>query len=88
MIFEWDEAKAAANSRKHRVAFEQAATVFSDPTAMTFPDPDHSDTELREITIRHTKEGRLLFVSHCERADRMRIIGARAATRKERRQYE
>jgi uncharacterized DUF497 family protein len=43
VIFEWDEAKAAANSRKHRVAFEQAATVFSDPAALTFEDPDHSD---------------------------------------------
>lgn len=88
MIFEWDERKASANSRKHGVTFEQAATVFTDPAALTFPDPDHSADEFREITIGHTSQGRLLFISHCERAGRMRIIGARPASRTERKQYE
>jgi uncharacterized DUF497 family protein len=88
VIFEWDARKASANVRKHRVTFEQAATVFNDPAALTFADPDHSDEEFREITIGHTSQGRLLFVSHCERAGRMRIIGARPASRAERKQYE
>ena len=88
MIFEWDERKASANTRKHGVTFEQAATVFTDPAALTFPDPDHSAEEFREITIGHTSQERLLFISHCERAARMRIIGARPASRTERNQYE
>jgi uncharacterized protein len=88
VIFEWDERKASANARKHDVTFEQAASAFTDPGALTFADPDHSDEEFREITIGHTSQGRLLFISHCERAGRMRIIGARSASRAERRQYE
>jgi uncharacterized protein len=55
---------------------------------MTFSDPDHSAEELREITIGHTRDGRIVFVSHSLRHDRIRIIGARSATRSERRQYE
>jgi len=41
VILEWDRAKAATNLRKHRVAFEDASTVFLDPLAITFADPDH-----------------------------------------------
>jgi hypothetical protein len=48
MIFEWDARKAAANLRKHHIAFEDAATVFLDPLALTFLDPDHSLHERRE----------------------------------------
>ena len=88
MVFEWDSTKASANARKHRVTFEEAATVFTDPAALTFADPDHSDEEFREITIGHTSQGRLLFISPCERAGRMRIIGARTVSRAERKQYE
>lgn len=88
MIFEWDARKASAKAHKHGVTFEQAATVFTDPAALTFPGPDHSDDEFREITIGHTNQGRLLFISHCERAEKMRIIGARPASRVERKQYE
>jgi uncharacterized DUF497 family protein len=80
--------KAKANLRKHGGSFEEAATVFLDPLAITFPDPDHSDEEDREITIGLTTKHRVVFVSHCPRADRTRIIGARRATRKERKQYE
>jgi len=58
------------------------------PLAITFPDPDHSIEENREITIDCTMKGQVVFVSHCEREDRIRIIGARFATRSERRQYE
>lgn len=47
--FEWDPAKAAANVEKHGVAFEEAVTVFQDPLAKVHADPDHSETEHREI---------------------------------------
>ena len=88
MTFEWDERKAAANLKKHHVAFEDAASVFLNALAITFPDPDHSLEESREITLGYTMEGRLVFVSHCERGQRIRIISARLATRIERKQYE
>ena len=88
MIYEWDPKKAKANLRKHGVSFEEAARVFMDPLAITFPDPDHSDEEDREITIGLTTKHRVVFVSHSARGDRTRIISARRATRKERKQYE
>jgi hypothetical protein len=67
MIYEWDERKAAANLKKHGVSFHDAATVFLNPLAMTFSDPDHSVEEQQEITIGRTIRQRLVFVSHCER---------------------
>ena len=88
MIYEWDPEKAERNLRKHRVSFEEGATVFLDPLAMTFADPDHSDEEEREITIGHSLKQRVIFVSHSRRGERTRIIGARKATRTERKQYE
>lgn len=62
--------------------------MFLDPLALTFSDPDHSDEEDREITIGVTTKHRVVFVSHCQRGDRIRLISARKATRKERKQYE
>lgn len=62
--------------------------MFLDPLAITFPDPDHSDEEDREITIGLTTKHRVVFVSHSPRGDRTRIISARRATPKERTQYE
>lgn len=88
MIYEWDPKKATANLRKHGMSFEEAATVFRDPLAITFPDPDYSDEEDREITIGLTTKHRVVFVSHSPRGDRTRIISARKATPKERKQYE
>lgn len=88
MIYEWNPEKAQRNLRKHGVAFEEAATVFLDPLAMTYPDPDHSDEEDREITIGYSTRQRLVFVSHVRRGNRMRIISARKATRRERKQHE
>jgi hypothetical protein len=88
MVYEWHAAKAMANLHKHDVSFDEAATVFLDPLAWTFPDPYHSGGEEREITIGHTAGHRVVFVSHCQRGNRIRIISVRKATRKERRQYE
>ncbi len=87
MTYEWDPAKAASNLRKHGVSFAEGASVFLDPLAVTFDDPDHSDEEDREITIGVSSELRVLFVSNCARGDRIRIISARKATRRERKQY-
>jgi len=88
MEFEWDPDKAARNFAKHGVAFKDAATVFGDPLAMTYFDPDHSESEDRFLTFGHTDAGRLLAVSHTDRDANIRIISARPMTRKERKQYE
>lgn len=88
VIYEWDPAKAAANLHKHKVSFAEAASVFLDPLALTFLDPDHSGEEEREITIGISWKQRALFVSHSERGERIRIISARKATGRERLQYE
>ena len=61
--FEWDEAKALANQQKHGVSFEEAATVFANPLAAIFDDPDHSQDELREIIVGHSDRNRVLIVS-------------------------
>lgn len=88
MLFEWDPAKAAANLRKHGVAFPEAATVFLDPLALTYLDPDHSEGESRFITLGHSTTERLLFVAHHDAdEDRIRIISARRATRRETHAY-
>lgn len=88
MEFEWDPDKAARNLANHRVAFAEAATVFGDPMAITFYDPDHSDDEDRYLTFGWSTEGRLIVVSHTDRGKRNRIISARVATRRERKIYE
>ena len=83
MTYEWDPAKAKANARKHHVSFEEAASIFLDHAALSFLDPDHSEVEDRFITIGRSARQRVLFVSHAEREDRIRIISARRATRRE-----
>ena len=88
MLFEWDPDKAAANLEKHGVGFEEAATAFDDPLADTFDDPDHSEREKRFLTFGVSRGSRALVVSHCDRADRVRIIHARLMTRREKKQYE
>jgi uncharacterized DUF497 family protein len=70
------------------VTFQEAATVFFDPLALTYPDPAHSADEQREVTIGHTMKQDLVFVSHTGTGDRIRIISARPATKLERRKYE
>ena len=87
-LFEWDEEKAQANLRKHGVSFEEAQTVFTDPLAMTIPDPDHSIDEARFIIIGESDKKRILVVAHTERKKKIRLISARKATRAERKKYE
>jgi uncharacterized DUF497 family protein len=88
MDFEWDEAKAEANERKHGVSFSEALTVFADTLALTGYDPGHSDDEDRYITMGVSADGRLLVISHTDRDDKVRIISARVAGRRERKDYE
>lgn len=85
----FDPRKAAANLRKHGISFDEAATVFRDPNALTIPDSFHSHEEERFVTLGYSLKRRLLFVVHTEVADDfIRIISARKATLHERRQYE
>jgi uncharacterized protein len=88
MQFEWNPDKANSNLKKHGVSFNEASTVFKDPLSVTFPDPDHSYSEERYVIIGLSSAGRILIVSHTDRADRVRIISAREATRNERRFYQ
>jgi len=88
MEFEWDPAKTRRNERKHGLSLEEAATVFGDPLTISFHDPDHSTEEARWLTIGSSSSGRLVVVSHTERAGRVRLISAREATRRERKIYE
>jgi len=86
--FEWDEAKAIANFRKHRVSFEEGTTVFTDPSSITVSDPLHSQDENRYIDIGRSFEGRLLVVIYTEEGSTIRLISCRQATKAERRIYE
>ena len=88
MIFDWDKKKARTNLRDHKVSFQEAATVFGNSLADTFDDPDHSIDERRFIIIGHSESGKLLFVSHTDDGETVRIISAREVTNAERKQYE
>ena len=88
MEFEWDSRKASGNPRKHGVTFEEAATVFDDPLASYYEDPDHSIAERRYLAIGTSAKGRLIHIAFADRAGRIRIIQARKLTRNERQQYE
>ncbi len=87
MDFEWDDAKAAVNRRKHGVSFDEAATVFDDPLVSIFHDEAHSVFGDRWLAIGISDRGRLIVVSHGYRGGRTRIISARKATANEVREY-
>jgi uncharacterized protein len=87
--FEWDNRKARSNIRKHGVTFIDAASVFADPLARIFDDPDHSAEESREIIIGRSATRKLLLVCYSETlGDQVRIISARRATKREQQDYE
>ena len=93
MLFEWNETKARQNWQKHRVSFEEAATVFEDPGCVEVPDEAHSTaTEVRSFRIGRSLHRRILLVVFTERGHNhgeeiIRIISARPATKKEREAY-
>jgi len=76
------------NQRKHGVSFEEAVTAFSDPLSQSIPDPDHSESEERFILMGLSRRSRLVVVAYTERGDRLRLITARLASRREKRKYE
>jgi uncharacterized protein len=91
--FEWDPRKALSNLQKHRVSFDEAATVFMDALALTVYDTATSQGEERWFTLGFDTSGRLLAVAHTYEdigpgRGRVRIISAREATKRERRYYE
>ncbi len=87
--FEWDEEKARANERKHRVAFEEGKSCFLDIFALESFDVDHSADEDRFMIIGRSERGRLLVVAFTLRDHAtIRIISAREARKQERFEYE
>jgi len=89
ILFIWDEKKAEANYKKHKISFKEAETAFSDPNARLIFDPDHSDDEDRFVLLGLSSVLRILIVCHCYREDdrTIRIISARKADRNEQKQY-
>ena len=88
LSFEWDSEKAARNLAKHGVSFGEAETVFGDPLGRIVTDPRHSEDEERYVLLGLSQRQRLLAVMFTERAEQVRIISARQATRSERKDYE
>jgi uncharacterized DUF497 family protein len=88
LTFEWDEHKALMNEHNHGVTFDEAATVFGDPDALTIFDEYHSINEERYITLGVSNRRRVLIVVYTEHEPNIRLISARRATPAERRQYE
>ena len=91
--FEWDDAKAQANLAKHGVDFMDAMSVLADPLAMTRFDDEHSDEEERWVSVGRAANGQLLLIVYTFHASGpntalVRLISARAASRRERAQYE
>ena len=83
--FEWDEAKAASNLKKHQVSFEEAKSIFFDEFGIQFYDEENSHKEERFLMLGMSSEAKLLIVCHCERdhGETIRIISARKATKRE-----
>ena len=92
-MFEWDPRKAVANAEKHGVTFDVAATVFADPRALDGPDLMHSAAEARALRLGRAIDGRVLMVAYTVRkgddnAEKVRLISARRASRRERAAYD
>ena len=83
--FESDPDKAEENLTKHGVGVVEASTIFSDPLEVTIPDPEHSDEEVRFLSLGLSADGRLPYT---EREGIIRIIHARVAAPRERSAYE
>ena len=82
---EWDSKKARTNLDKHGVSFEEAAQAFTDPLSIDYDDLAHPD---RLVTLAVSPRGRILYIVTTQRRGRVRVISARPATPRERREYE
>ena len=87
MEFEWNPEKARRNAAKHGIDFQEAMTVFYDPFAYTFFDPDHSLEEDRYLVFGYSERSRLLTVAYTYREKKTRLISARRATAEEQEIY-
>ena len=85
MDYQWDPGKAKANLQKHGISFADAVTVFSDERALTIPDDYPS--EARYVTLGMDANGRILVIVYTYRDEDIRIISARKATVREKKQY-
>ena len=90
--FEWDPIKAKSNLQKHKVSFERAAEIFSDPFMLSVYDNEHSETEERWITVGKDNNNVAIVAVHTfeqisDESSKIRIISARRATKKENEQY-
>ncbi len=89
--FEWDDAKAEANRKKHGIDFRTATAVFDDPRNLTEFN-GIEDGEYRWQTVGLVMGVLFLLVIHTDRwrgsAEVIRIISARKATKAERKDYE
>jgi uncharacterized DUF497 family protein len=85
---EWDSDKALKNLASHRISFETAQYVFSDPDRLERLDNSAGNIcgECRWQTI--GKVEKVLFIVHAERGTNRRIISARRANKIERRLYD
>jgi uncharacterized DUF497 family protein len=87
LIFEWDPKKAAYNRRKHRITFEEAKSIFGDPYELMIPDAEHSEDELRSVSIGESAKGRILLTVYTQVEDVIRLISAREAENDEVAEY-
>jgi uncharacterized DUF497 family protein len=88
LLFEWDPSKAKENFAIHGISFDEASAAFRDTLSLAIYDPLHSEEEDRFVLIGNSNKDRLLVVVHTERGDNIRLISARKASKKERKQYE
>jgi hypothetical protein len=88
LLFEWDPNKAKENLEIHGVSFDEAGTAFRDTLSLAIYDPLHSEEEDRFVLLGNSYKDRLLVVVHTVRGDNIRLISARKASKKERKQYE
>jgi uncharacterized DUF497 family protein len=91
-MFSWDTQKAIRNFEKHGVSFEEGATVFADSEALDWADQEHSTAEVRFKRLGRSVSERILIVVYTMRElkngkETIRIISARAASRKERKAF-
>ncbi len=90
MQFEWDDQKNRANFKKHGIWFEEAQTIWADIRSVEFLDSQENVGEERFIRVGLSTSLNVLLVVFCEReeGEKVRIISARKATRREKEQYE
>jgi uncharacterized DUF497 family protein len=86
MNYQWDPDKAQSNLRKHGIEFADAISVFVDELALTIKD-DYPDEE-RYITLGIDAFGRVIVVVYTYHGETIRLISARKATPRERKQYQ